>query len=212
MRKMHVQTCVVGPDDHQCRARATTILLYKHARKSCASYHVPGGFQTFRFIAAAPNLKSTLHTFSIPTRGINQYRWRLMERRTVCESSATNNRHIIIWYVNAGSLSQPAYTHAPSLSPPLARRPIHMRTTTADEPSVDTISLTSHANINRPLLLIQIVFYLTLMSTCSTSCTYSFLMNIYSLPLLSEELLFDKLIITQPSRNPTGIVWTTIVF
>lgn len=100
-------------------SRATSTLLCKHARKSCASYHVPGGFQTFRFIAAAPNLKSTLHTFSIPTRGINQYRWRLMERRAVCESSATNYRHIIIWYVNAGSLSQRhAYTHAPSLSPP----------------------------------------------------------------------------------------------
>lgn len=102
-------------------SHATSTLLCKHARKSCACYHVPGGFQTFRFIAAAPNLKSTLHTFSIPTRGINQYRWRLMERRAVCESSATNYRHIIIWYVNAGSLSQPyAYTHARSPSPPPA--------------------------------------------------------------------------------------------
>lgn len=136
-----------------CEDRGVVVLLCKHARKSCASYHVPGGFQTFRFIAAAPNLKSTLHTFSIPTRDINQYRWRLMERRAACESSATNYRHIIIWYVNAGSLSQPyAYTHAPSLSPPTARRLLRMRTTLG-QPCVDTISLywssslTSYANI-----------------------------------------------------------------
>lgn len=63
------------------------------------------------------------------------------------QSSATNYRHIIIWYVNAGSLSQRhAYTHAPSPTGAryacVLRSPGHVLIL-----SPSTGSLTSYANI-----------------------------------------------------------------
>ncbi|KAG8313094.1 hypothetical protein J6590_010188 [Homalodisca vitripennis] len=89
---------------------------------------VPRGGQTLPIYDGGTEFEIGFAHFLIPTRGINQYRWHLMEAVLwAAAASATNYRHIIIPYVNAGSLSQYAYAHAPP--PPRTRAALRMCTT-----------------------------------------------------------------------------------